>query len=102
MSSYTDSMVAEMTAQGEFSYDTAKTFADANSLSVRSVISKVKNLGLPYTPKVVVKSEAVTRITKAEIVEELARNLNVPFETVAGLSNAPMKDLVALVAAIPQ
>jgi len=102
MSSYTDSMVAEMTAQGEFNYESAKIFAEANSLSVRSVISKVKNMGLPYTPRVVVKSTAVPRITKAEVVKGLARELNVSFESVEGLANAPMADLQALVAAIRQ
>jgi hypothetical protein len=101
MSSYTEKMVNEMTARGAFDYESAKQYALENELSTRSVISKVKNLGLPYTPKVVVKSTAAPRITKAEVVEALANELGVPFELIAGLRNAPMADLQALRMAIP-
>jgi len=101
MSSYTESMVAEMTSQGAYSYESAKQYAFENGLSTRSVIAKVKNLGLPYTPKVVVKSTNARRITKAEVIEGLARDLNINVESIAGLNKAPMADLQILVLAIP-
>ena len=103
MSNYTEKMVTEMTKQGEFSYESAKTYALENGLSTRSVISKVKNLGLPYTCKVVVKSTAGPKTTKARVVISIADNLNIGVETIAGLHNAPMADLqVLLIATAPR
>jgi hypothetical protein len=102
MSSYTEKMVTEMTEQGEFSYESAKAYAFENGLSTRSVISKVKNLGLPYTRKVVVKSTAGPKTTKARVVLTIADNLNIVPDTIAGLHNAPMADLKVLLAALPR
>lgn len=49
MSNYTDSMVAEMTKIGTFNLAKAKAFAEKYpSVNYRSVIAKVKSLGLDY------------------------------------------------------
>ena len=49
MSAYTNAMVAELTAQAPFSLAKAKAFAEKYpTVNYRSVIAKVKSLGLPY------------------------------------------------------
>ena len=88
MTAYTDKMVVEMTSAGSFTYETATTFASDHGLSVRSVISKVKNLGLPYTPKQIVKSTSGPRVTKADIVQMIADASGADFEALAGLDKA--------------
>lgn len=101
MSAYTDKMVQEMNAIGSFSYDTATTFASAHGLSVRSVISKVKNLGLPYEVKVVAKAVGGVRITKADMVVLIADASGADPEALAGLDKADAGSLRALLAALP-
>lgn len=51
MSNYTPEMTAEMVLKGSFTYAEAVEFANEHGLKARSVISKVKSLGLPYEPK---------------------------------------------------
>lgn len=49
MSTYTDSMVKELTASAPFNLAKAKAFAEKHpSVNYRSVIAKVKSLGLTY------------------------------------------------------
>jgi len=96
---YTDKMVAELHEIGEFTYDSATAFAEKHGLSARSVVSKVKYEGLPYTPKVVVKS-AAPKVRKADVVAVIATVLQVPFETIEGLSKADMASLNTLLAAV--
>ena len=49
MSAYTPAMVAELTAQAPFSLAKAKAFAEQHpGVTYRSVIAKVKSLGLAY------------------------------------------------------
>lgn len=99
MSAYTDKMVQEMTAAGSFDYDSATKFAEAHSLSVRSVISKVKNLGLDYTPKPVVKSSAGPRVRKADIVRMIETQAGANTEDFAGLEKADTRALQNLLKA---
>ena len=96
MSQYTDAMVAQLTSAQSFDYDSASRFAEAHSLSVRSVISKVKSLGLDYTPRPVVRKTVGERITKAQIVAEIATVVNGDVDALAGLAKADMASLVAL------
>jgi len=51
MSNYTDEMVKAMVAQERWTYAQAGEFGKANGLTLRSVIAKVKSLGLEYEPK---------------------------------------------------
>ena len=101
MTAYTDKMVSDMTSAGSFTYESASEFANAHSLSVRSVIAKVKNLGLPYTPKPVTKSSAGPRITKADIVLLIAEAAGANPVALAGLDKADVRSLRALLAALP-
>lgn len=96
MSQYTDAMVAQLTSAQSFDYDSASRFAEAHSLSVRSVISKVKSLGLDYTPRPVVRKTVGERVTKAQIVAEIATAVNGDVDALAGLAKADMASLVAL------
>ena len=62
MSNYTESMVAAMRATAPFNLAKAKAFAEANpSVNYRSVIAKVKSLGLEYE-----KAAPVARKAKSD------------------------------------
>ena len=99
MSAYTDGMVTELEQAGSFSYESATAYAGLHGLSVRSVISKVKSLGLPYTPKQTVAT-AGPRVTKTEIVRELEAAAGVSLESFVGLEGADVRSLKALLLAI--
>jgi hypothetical protein len=96
MSNYTPVILAEMQSQDSFDYDSASAFASAHGLSVRSVISKVKHLGISYTPKAKVVSTAGPRITKADLVDAIARAMALDVETIRGLDKADAKALRTL------
>ena len=102
MSAYTDKMVNEMTAVASWNYDSASEYASKHGLSVRSVISKLKNLELAYTPKPVVKSAAAPRVKKSEIVLQIAQLSGADAEALAGLEKADARSLTALLKALPR
>lgn len=87
MSAYTENMVDELNRIGAFNFASASDFASKHGLSPRSVISKVKSLGIPYTPREVVRknSEAVR---KSDMVREIARLLGISEDNIAGLAKA--------------
>ena len=75
MSNYTDKMEAELRKIGSFNYDSAAAFADQYAdLTTRSVVSKVKSMGLEYTPRVVAKA-STPRVRKSDIVAALAEQI---------------------------
>ena len=96
MSNYTPVILAEMQSQDSFDYDSASAFASAHGLSVRSVISKVKHLGISYTPKAKVVSTAGPRITKADLVDAIARAMALDVDSIRGLDKADAKALNTL------
>lgn len=98
MTAYTDNMVATLRAQAPFTYESAKAFADEHSLSVRSVISKLHNLGLEYNKQERVAAQP--RVRKADIVRSIALALSVSEDAIAGLAKADAKSLEALVRSI--
>jgi len=100
MSNYTPTMEAELQSAGSFTYDSASAFADAHGLSVRSVIQKVKHLGLDYTPKPKTVSSAGPRVAKSEIVDAIAKALDTDADMIAGLAKADARALSALLMAI--
>jgi hypothetical protein len=79
MSNYTDSMVSELTKIGAFDYASAQAFAEKHNLSARSVISKVKSLGLEYTakPKAARKAKS-DEPTKAAVLAGIRSALALP------------------------
>ena len=97
MSNYTDKMEAELRKIGSFNYDSAVAFADRyEDLNTRSVVSKVKSMGLEYTPRVVAKA-STPRIRKSDIVAALAEQIGADADALAGLAKADMRSLNELV-----
>ena len=100
MSNYTEKMVAEMSKRSAWTFADAQAYAEANSLSVKSVVSKVKHLGLDYTPKPKAVSTGATRIKKADSVSAIAKALAINVESIEGLAKADSRSLSALLMAI--
>ena len=100
MSNYTDSMVAEMVSAGAFTFANAQAFGEKHNLSTRSVVSKVKSLGLDYTPKPKALSSGSPRILKMDSVQAIAKALDVNVESIEGLAKADGRSLSALLMAI--
>lgn len=100
MSAYTDKMVSALQSKEQWTFADAEAFADEYSLSTRSVVSKIKSLGIGYTPKPKTVSTAGPRIRKADIVAEIATALDVDIDSIAGLDKADMRSLAALKNAI--
>lgn len=99
-SNYTEAMVAEMLAIGSFNYESAKEFAEANKLKVRSVIAKAKSLGLEYAPKPVVTKTGEPVERKSEIVAEIAAAVGVEAEKIASMAKMTKLELNALRSAV--
>jgi len=100
MSNYTDSMVAEMLGQGSFTFAQAQAYAEKHNLSTRSVVSKIKSLDLPYTPKPKAAASGAPRILKMDHVTAIAKALDVNVESIEGLAKADSRSLSALLMAI--
>jgi hypothetical protein len=98
MSNYSDNMVKAMTAQSAWTFAQAEAFASEHNLSTRSVVSKIKSLGLDYTPKP--KALAQPRFRKADTVSAIAKALDADADALAGLAKADAKALSALLMAI--
>ena len=90
---YTESLVAEMNAIGEFNYASATAFAEANGLKLRSVIAKAKSMGLPYTPKPVVakNGEPITR--KSELVARFEAKFEVTAPSMVKMTKGDLEVL---------
>ena len=95
MSNYTPTMITELQASS-WDYESASAFASENNLSVRSVISKVKSLGLDYTPKPKTVSTAGPRVRKADIVDAIALAMSINADSIRGLDKADMRALTTL------
>jgi hypothetical protein len=99
MSNYSTSMVTALQSQS-WDYESASAFAAEHNLSVRSVISKIKNLDLDYTPKPKTVSTAGPRVVKADIVDAITKALDADPDSLAGLAKADARALNALLMAI--
>ena len=99
MSAYSNSMVTELCASAH-TYESAAAFASKHNLSVRSVVSKIKSLGLEYTKKKVVVRVAGEKIRKADVVAAIAARLSTDVEKLAGLGKADTASLQELLKAI--
>ena len=80
MSAYTNAMVAELTNNAPFNLAKAKMFAERYpTVGYRSVIAKVKSLGLEY-----VKAEPVAKTakdagpTKAQVLSDIRLKVGLP------------------------
>ena len=100
MSNYTPQMVAALMAGTVTNYDTAVSYAEANSLSIRSVIAKVKSLGLPYTPKARILKRG-ERVTRVELVRAIEKSLASGTDSLVGLEKSSVAALSRLLIEIP-
>lgn len=97
MSAYTNAMVTTLTANAPYNYDSASAFASQHGLSVRSVISKVKSLGLEYVAKPKAASKPRdTGPTKAETLAGIRSALGMP----AREGELTKAELVAILASL--
>jgi len=91
---YTATLVAQLESQAEWTYAQAVAFAEENSLKPRSVIAKIKSLGLDYEPKptsVTKTGEPVTR--KGEIVAAIEASLGVGVGSLVKATKADLEKL---------
>ena len=98
MSAYSNQMVTELCASAH-TYESAAAFASKHNISVRSVVSKIKSLGLAYERKEVVRS-GVVRIRKADVVRVIETKLGLSDEALSGLGKADMGALQELLRVI--
>lgn len=98
MSNYTPKMEAELREKAVWTYDDCAAFAERYSeISTRSVVSKVKNMGLEYIPQPKkAKGTKGRDIKKADIVRGIAAAIAVNYDTLAGLAKADKLALEAL------
>jgi hypothetical protein len=101
MSLYTESMVSELMGRASWSYDDAVAFAEKHSsVSVRSVISKIKSLKLDYTAKPKAATAKTDKVRKSEIVGEIALALGIQADAISGLAKADAACLRVLLAKV--
>lgn len=93
---YSDKMIAEMKQIGTFNYESAQKFAQANDLTVRSVIAKVRALDLDYQAKdpKARKTVNANKRAKADIVNSINESLGV--DSLPSLSKMTVADLEVL------
>ena len=98
MSKYTDAQVEALQAQDVWTYDEAVEFADQEALKVRSVIAKIKSLGLDYECKpVAVTKTGEPVVRKSDLAAEIATRLGVEAPSLVKMTKT---DLVALSTAV--
>ena len=100
MSVYTEKMVGDLQAVGAFNYEAAVKFADLNGLKVRSVIAKVKSLGLDYTPKERVTKSGEPIVRKEQIINDVENLLGVEKGSLVGLQKSTKEALNLLAASV--
>jgi hypothetical protein len=82
------------------SYDDCVTIAESFGKSVQSVVSKVLSMEIPYVPKEKPKKR-VSGKTKAEIVGEIEKKLELEYCKLSGLEKATAQALNNLVNSLP-
>lgn len=104
MSNYTVELVKELEAQESWTYAQTAEFAEKHGLKHRSVIAKVKSLGLAYEPKparVTKRNEPVVK--KAQFVASIQEALGVAVPSMAKMTKADLEALTKAVGAeMPQ
>jgi hypothetical protein len=98
MSAYSNVMVTELCASAH-DYESAAAFASTHNLSVRSVVSKIKSLGLEYTKKEVVKA-VEGKLRKADVVRMIESKLSLKDGALSGLGKADLAALSELLRAV--
>jgi len=98
---YTPSMLATIKGYDSFNKEVATEIADKIGKSPRSVIAKIKNMGLPYTVQRPVRKDGSAISRKADTVAAIAKALDMELDDLDGLAKAPRSALIALLREIP-
>ena len=98
---YTPSMLAVINGYDAFNKATATEIADKIGKSPRSVIAKIKSMGLSYTVQRPVRKDGSPVSRKADTVAAIAKALDMELEDLDGLAKAPRSALIALLREIP-
>lgn len=101
MSKYTSQMEQQLREKEVWTFADCEAFAAEHSeITTRSVISKIKNMGLEYQPKPAETKSGGIQIRKSGMVRGIAAALNVNYDSLAGLAKADKRALAELENAI--
>ena len=98
---YTPEMLATIKGYDSFNKDVAAEIAVKIGKSPRSVIAKIKSMGLSYTVQRPVRKDGSPVSRKAETVAAIAKALDMDLNDLDGLAKAPRSALIALLREIP-
>ena len=98
---YTPSMLAVIKGYDSFNKETATEIAAKIGKSPRSVIAKIKSMGLSYTVQRPVRKDGSPVSRKADTVAAIAKALDMDLDDLDGLTKAPRSALIALLREIP-
>jgi hypothetical protein len=99
MSNYTPELESAIRALPRpVSFDAATKFAEANGLKARSVIAKIKNMGIDYTPKPVkVTKRGEPVVAKGEFISAIEAALGVALPSLTKMVKGDLETLARIV-----
>ena len=98
---YTPEMVAIISGYSNVNGAGAAEIADKIGKSQRSVIAKIKSMGLPYAVKRPTRKDGSPVSRKADMVAAIAKALDADADELAGLEKATRSALDVLLREIP-
>ena len=98
---YTPEMLAVIAGYDSFNKETATEIADKIGKSPRSVIAKIKSMGLPYAVQRPTRKDGSAITRKSDTVLAIAKALDMDADDLDGLTKAPASALSALLREIP-
>ena len=98
---YTPEMLAVIAQYDSFDKDVAIDIAERIGKSPRSVIAKIKSMGLSYTVQRPVRKDGSPITRKTDTVIAIAKALDMDALELEGLTKAPKAALEALLREIP-
>ena len=90
---YTPEMLAVIKGYDTFNKETATEIAAKIGKSPRSVIAKIKSMGLSYAVQRPVRKDGKPITRKIDTVNAIAKALDMPVSDLDGLAKAPAKAL---------
>jgi len=98
---YTPAMLAVIGEYDRFDKAVAIEIAGRINKTPRSVIAKIKSMGLDYTVQRPVRKDGSAISRKADTVAAIAKALDMDLDDLDGLAKAPRSALIALLREIP-
>lgn len=103
---YTEEQIAilqsEATEDNPMTFDRAKTLVDAVGHNPRSIVAKVRSLGLPYKNSERTAKNGDPIVRKSELVAQIAQALEVDESDVESLESATKAALKLVLAGLTQ